>query len=116
MQPENKGKIINTENMREDTKNLSTIQKKIARREHSISRHRLQSPFQYLYDFGLVGFNIAIALIIMLYLGHLLSKKYPLYYSTFMLYAIICGLSLGVYNSYRLIKREQQKLDMEDKK
>lgn len=111
---DNKGKIINTENMRDDKLSFATIQKKISRREKSQHRRRLQSPLQYLYDFGLVGFNIAVALIIMLSIGHWLSKKYPSHYGIFMLYSIIFGLFLGVYNSYRLIKREQQRLDSED--
>ena len=114
---DNKGKIINTENMREDKQTIFTIQKKIARRERATSRrHRFQSPLRYLYDFGLVGFNIAVALIIMLSIGRWLSEKYPSHYGTIMLYAIICGLALGIYNSYRLIKREQETLDSEDKK
>ena len=110
----NKGKIIKTENMRDDRATISTIQKKITRHEKSQIHNRLSSPLRYLYDFGLVGFNIAVALFIMLNIGYWLGKKYPPHYGTFMLYSIILGISLGIYNSYRLIKQEQQKLDRED--
>ena len=106
--------ILNTENMRDDRETISILQKKITRHEKSKLHNRLSSPLRYLYDFGLVGFNIAVALFIMLSIGYWLGQKYPMHYGTFMLYAIIFGIALGIYNSYRLIKQEQQKLDRED--
>ena len=109
-----KGKILNTENMRDDRETISALQKKIIRYEKSKSNSRISSPLRYLYNFGLVGFNIAVALFIMLNIGYWLGQKYPIRYGTFMLYAIILGIALGIYNSYRLIKQEQQKLDKED--
>ena len=109
-----KAKIENIENLRDDRATVSTIQKKILRHEHAKSKGRISSVFQYLYDFGLVGFNISVSLVIMIYIGNWLNKKYPNHYSSFMLSAIIFGFVLGAYNSYRMIKNEQQKLDRED--
>lgn len=102
--------IYSKENLKSDKKMIETVSKKIDR--HEKAKRKINSTFQFIYAFGIVGVNIGVAVFIMAKIGMWLAKKYN--NNSLILSFLILGFVIGVYNAYRLMKVEQQKLDKED--
>lgn len=109
-----KGEIKTKENLRSDKKMLETVSKKI--NKHFWAKGKKSPAFQAIYLFGLVGWEIGVPVVGMAYIGLWLDKKFPNQYIAWALNCVIIGFVVGIYNAYRWIKKEKEKLDKEDMK
>lgn len=99
--------IKSQENLRNDKQMINTISKKIDK--HINSCNKKKSPFEAIYLFGLVGWELGIPILIMSYIGIWLEKKYPS--NNLTLNFIILGFFIGFYNVYKWIKKEKKRLE-----
>ena len=109
-----KGKIKTKENLKVDKKMIETVSKKIDK--HFWAKTKKSFAFRTIYLFGFMGWEIAVPVTAMAYIGLWLDKNYPSHYIAWALNCIILGFIIGGYNTYRWLKKEKIKLDKEDMK
>ena len=102
--------VYSKENHKSEKQMMETGAKKIDK--HEKVKQKTTFTFQFIYAFGIVGVNVVVAVFIMTKIGMWFAKKYN--NNSLILSFLIWGFIIGLYNAYRLMKIEKQKLDKED--
>ncbi len=108
-----KKEIKSKDHIKNNQKMIDIVSKKI--NKHFCELRKKGSAFEALYVFGVVGWGIGIPVVISSYIGIWLEENHPIEYLSWTLYFVIIGFLAGFYNVYRWVRREQKRLDREDK-
>lgn len=71
--------------------------------------------YKYFNFFAQIAFIIVVSLLVFLFLGVYLDKKFYNGYGLFTILGIVVGLFSGGYNAYKIVKKYIKELEEEDK-